>query len=130
MAVSKQKKLGRPFVLILFGELLCYVVSSYSVSNLETVVFVVVAVDFQSPDVTVNEEDGNATVCVTRNATTEEAMNVTVTTNFGSADSKPLTFGECEGSCICVKCECASGLYFFFFPCPICKLIKSWLGIL
>ena len=49
------------------------------------------AVDFQTPDMTVSEGAGDAVVCVIRNATTEESMTVTVVTNFGSADGKPMS---------------------------------------
>jgi len=48
----------------------------------------VVAVEFQSSDITVNENNGKATVCLVRNATTEEDMTVSIVTTLGSAGSE------------------------------------------
>ena len=49
---------------------------------------VAIVVEFKTPDEEVNEADGNAMVCLTRNGTTEEAMTVTVSTSFGTATGK------------------------------------------
>ncbi len=48
--------------------------------------------DFQTPDIVVNENTGSAQVCVERNTTTAVPMSVDVTTSFGSASGKGTTF--------------------------------------
>ena len=52
------------------------------------IVFAVMAIDFQNPDIIVSESSGEAEICVTRNATTDENMIVTIETGFASATSK------------------------------------------